>query len=681
MPSPSPLALCVAIACAGIPGLGVAQTPPPTSAPPTAEDVWRLRDGRQWYAALSTLERAAAHAPDDPGLYKLRALLLADIGSGYRAWTLYQARPELFDADEREWLEARRLGRMVTWSEAQGASDETRLDDARAAEAAIETYLRTQHPDGRDVPLSVRFDRLIVLNELGEHQRVVDEYESMRREGVDVPDYVLPAIGESLLVLQRPREAAGVLEKALQTAPENSVLRTQLAFAQLEYERPDLALAQLQAYAARQPPWVYERGARNPYENWGRYDADVTHAMISAYSGYLPQAQSELEALATVGPANGGLHTSLGEVFMMRGWPERALERFRMAQTLDERDVGARIGQVDALMALQRDDLAAPLRDHLLRYYPGQPAVMRMDRAWRVHRGWQWRAYASIGRSDDNDRADSSPLGSRDGRYGVEVQTPILDDRWRLTASADDRWAEFDGERIHHRTQSVGVRYAFDRLDAHLAASHADDRVGGTGIDLAVGWRFNDQWSAATNARRNDPDASLQARAAGITADSVGATMNYARDERFAWNLGVTRFRYDDGNVRTAFSAGLDQRVLTRPHFLLDASLGAYASRGTRDDAPYFNPSRDGSLELGLRADHLAWRHYERHFRHRLTASIGPYWQERFGSAWVPSLRYEHEWQFALGRVLTYGVNWSRPVYDGEREERLGFDVEFRWGE
>ena len=140
MPSPSPLALCVAIACAGIPGLGVAQTPPPTSAPPTAEDVWRLRDGRQWYAALSTLERAAAHAPDDPGLYKLRALLLADIGSGYRAWTLYQARPELFDADEREWLEARRLGRMVTWSEAQGASDETRLDDARAAEAAIETY-------------------------------------------------------------------------------------------------------------------------------------------------------------------------------------------------------------------------------------------------------------------------------------------------------------------------------------------------------------------------------------------------------------------------------------------------------------------------------------------------------------------------------------------------------------
>src|SRR5690606_289974 len=140
-------------------------------------------------------------------------------------------------------------------------------------------------------------------------------------------------------------------------------------------------------------------------------------------------------------------------------------------------------------------------------------------------------------------------------------------------------------------------------------------------------------------------------------------------------------WRYEDGNRRTALNLDTQQRLFTRPHFLLDGLAGLSASRGSRQDTPYFNPSRDGTLELGLRADQLVWREYERHFRHRFTATAGRYWQEGFSTAWVPSLRYEHEWQFGMGRVLTYGINWSRPVYDGVREERFGFDAELRWGE
>jgi biofilm PGA synthesis protein PgaA len=308
-----------------------------------------------------------------------------------------------------------------------------------------------------------------------------------------------------------------------------------------------------------------------------------------------------------------------------------------------------------------------------------------MDRTWQVHRGWQWRAYAAGGRSEDGASA-VSPLGSRDRRYGVEVQTPVLngrwlDDRWRLTAGHDTRWADFNGARVDDRRTGAGVRYAHDRLDGGLQVNRASDGVGGTGLDADIGWRFNDAWNARATVRRNDADASMQARAAGITADSVGMSVNYRPSERTDWSLGATHWRYDDGNRRDALSLGLDQRLFTRPHFLLNGLAGAYASRGSRDDAPYFNPSRDASFELGLRADHVAWRRYDRHFRHRLTVSAGPYHQEDFGSAWVPAARYEHEWQFALGKVLTYGLNWSRPVYDGQREERIGFDAEFRWGE
>ena len=145
--------------------------------------------------------------------------------------------------------------------------------------------------------------------------------------------------------------------------------------------------------------------------------------------------------------------------------------------------------------------------------------------------------------------------------------------------------------------------------------------------------------------------------------------------------FGASRFRYDDGNHRELFSTAVEQRLLTRPRWLIDGLGSAYASRGSRDDAPYFNPSRDHLVEIGLRIDQQAWRHYERHFRHRLVISLGDYWQEGYGSARVPSVSYRHEWQLAQGRVFEYGARWSRPVYDGRRERHIGFDAALRWGD
>ena len=85
--------------------------------------------------------------------------------------------------------------------------------------------------------------------------------------------------------------------------------------------------------------------------------------------------------------------------------------------------------------------------------------------------------------------------------------------------------------------------------------------------------------------------------------------------------------------------------------------------------------------ELGLRADHIAWRRYDRHFRHRLAVSAVNYWQEGFGAEWYPQVRYEHEWQLAAGRQIGYGFGYARPVYDGVREDRVSFDLRVAWGE
>ncbi|RDZ28074.1 poly-beta-1,6 N-acetyl-D-glucosamine export porin PgaA [Lysobacter silvisoli] len=642
----------------------------------------QLRTQRDWLGALAAIEQQLAAHPQDDRLYRLRVLTLADIGSRDRARQLYLARPQLFSAEEAAVLDAAGLARRIVWSKLYAVDEATRQEEARAADAAIDAYRAQLARNGQAEPASLAYDRLIVLNRLGRHAEVASEYRRLETGGTPVPGYALGAVGDSLLALRRPDEAAAALQRAVQADPDDPDLPIQLAYAELERERFDRALPLLRSLMESRPTWPRAPGARRGHENWPRYDAETNYALARAFGEDLPGAQAMLEPLAAIGPNNADLQANLGSVYQLRGWTERALERYRIAATLDERNVEARIGQVETLSLLQRYDQARPIHDELLARYPNEPHVRTMERTWAMRRGWQARAFVSGGRNrDDGGGASASPLGNRDREYGLEVATPLMDDRWRIFARSGERWADFQGDRSRAQRNEAGVSYAYGRLSANAYVGRDRDGLGGTAFGVGADWRIDDRYALRARAARNDAGASLQARAAGITADLIEVGADYRPSERTAVGATLQHWRYDDGNRRDQFSASLDQRLLSRPHLLIDGLARAGAGRGSRDDAPYFNPSRDASAEFGLRLDRLTWRRYDRHFRQRLTATVGPYWQQDYGTAWVPSLRYEHEWQFALGRVLSYGLSWSRPVYDGRREDRLGFDAELRWGE
>lgn len=641
--------------------------------------IGQFRDQAQWLDALAAIQDLQARYPGDDFLYRLQVLTLSDIGNAYRAWQLYKARPELFDEGQRARLEANALAKRVNWSLAYGESEDTRLDEASDTLADMDGQLARDGLTLAQAPLRTRYDRLILLNRLSRHDEVRADYLALTAEGHPLPDYVLAAVGDSLLATQHPEEAIPVLQAAIKGDPSRTQAHSQLGYAYLENEQARTAIGSLEAWQKDEPVWRWGANPRALYANDARYEADINLAMIRAYSGDLEGAQGSLEERVGYGPGNGGLQSALGSVYQMRGWPRRALERQRMAYTIDPRDVSARIGMYEAYVALQRDDLARPIHDDLLQHYPGQPSVMRMDRDWRAHRGWQFQATAEGGRSSGG--GGTSPLGNDDARYGMEVQSPVLDDRWRLVAAADRRTVTFQDQRIDPLWLAVGTRYRMGNLDADVFARRATDGVGGTGVSAALGWQFNDHWHAGISAARNDPDASMQARVSGITADSMAIAADYRPSELTHWSIGVSRFRYDDGNRRDTVSSTLEQRLLTWPTLTIDGLGGLYASRGSRDDAPYFNPSEDRSVEIGVRLDQQVWRRYERHFRHRLAVSVGDYWQQDHGSALVPSVEYRHEWQMGQGRILEYGVRWSRPVYDGQRERHLGLDVGLHWGE
>ncbi|WP_082559952.1 MULTISPECIES: poly-beta-1,6 N-acetyl-D-glucosamine export porin PgaA [unclassified Lysobacter] len=681
-----PLSLSLALALAGgtFPVASVAAAASQAAAAIPYARIEQLRADRDWLGALSLIERHLATQPADARLYRLRVLTLADIGARDRARKLYLARPEVFGAEEAASLDAAGLARRIVWSKLYAVDEATRLEEARAAEAAIEAYRAQLARSGTPEPASLAYDRLIVLNRLGRHQEVADDYLRLEAGGRPVPGYALGAVGDSLLALRRPDEAAPVLERAMQADPDDPDLPIQLGYAQLERERYDLALPLLRGLVEARTPWPRAPGARRGFENWQRYDAETDYAMARAFGEDLPGVQAMIEPLAAIGPNNADLQTTLGSIYRFRGWQERALERFSIASTLDERNVEARIGQVETLSSLQRYEQARPIHDQLLARYPNEPHVRAMDSNWDMRRGWQARVYAAGGRNRDGGGA--SPLGNRDREYGVEAATPLIGDRWRLLARSGRRWADFKGAQLQGgrsvaQRNELGLSYAYDRFDAKLRVGRDRDDLGGTAVAIDAGWRIDDRFALRARVSRNDAAASLQARASGITADLYEFGADYHPSERTSLAATAQHWRYDDGNDRDQLSLALDQRVLSRPHLLIDGLASIGSGRGSRDDAPYFNPSRDASVEFGVRFDHLTWRRYDRHFRQRLTLSSGAYWQQDYGTAWVPSLRYEHEWQFATGRVLSYGLNWSRPVYDGQREQRLGFDAEFRWGE
>lgn len=376
-----PLTLCVGLACATL-CLSVPASFAATSRADHLAEISSYRDQARWLDALAAIERARVDAPNDDLLYRLQVLTLSDIGNAHRAWKLYQARPDLFDDAQKQRFEANYLAKRVGWSLAYGASEDTRLDEAEDALAQMERYLQRDGLTVQTAPLRIRYDRLILLNRLGRHEQLRTEYRALLAEGHEVPNYLLAAVGDSLMAGQHPDEAIPVLEAALKADPGRSEVHSELAYAHLESERADTAIDVLTKWQAQEPAWRWANGARAPYANWPRYEADLNLSMIRAYSGDLPTAQRDLEKMVELAPANGGTQSSLGNVYMMRGWPRRALERYSMANTLDPRDVSARLGQYDAYVELQRDDLARPIHDSLLERYPNQPSVQRMDRSW-----------------------------------------------------------------------------------------------------------------------------------------------------------------------------------------------------------------------------------------------------------------------------------------------------------
>lgn len=636
------------------------------------------RTAERWTAALAIYEHLLAADPRDDVAYRMRALTLTDLGASYRARELVAAWPEAFADFQRDRIEGDAVARAIGWGmayperlEARDAELERALQALRELQAKPE---RTNWEKRR-----VRIDSLVALSALRRYEETVAEYEALYREDPDLPAYAHGPAGDSLLALRRPAEAQVVLERALQKSPNDVDTRILLAYAFLEQERFDRALPLVRELMASQPAWLRQPGATADHENWARYKAETTYAQMVSFAHDHAQAERMIDALVRVGPNRAATQASLGAIYYRRGWPSRAIERYDMALTLDPRNRDAQLGRVSALFELQRPDLARAANERIQALYAGDLHAQRMAREVELRTGSQGRVSWVEGDNDATTPA-GSPFGVRDRRVGLEAWSPLLADRWRVGVVGDELWAELRPDPVRYRRIGGAIDYRFDRLGLRGAVYSVSEPDDDTAWTIAASWRVSDTFYLRGSLAENDVDTSLQARRAGFEADSVAIGASWRPNDLGAVDAQLKRLRYSDGNERDQASIYGRWRLHSAPHLLVDGLASGWWSRGSEIDRPYYNPTRDAMATVGVRLDHILWRRWARHLRQKLEVNVGPYWQEGYGTHWVPSASYRHEWRPAQGHTFEYGVSWSRPVYDGGRERRLAFELAYRWG-
>lgn len=632
-----------------------------------------------WPRALDRYAQVLRLRPGDAQALRERALTLQLQGAVIEAWRQYRAQPALFSATEALGFELDALARRLNWAQLEADPQQREallhalLDDYAALESGVAA-------SDAGALQRLRNDRLLALQLLGRHAEVIAEFEQREQQDVALPAWLRLPVADSLMAQREPARAQALLEAVLADEPTQATAHVLLAYALLEQEKHDEARALLADWRKAQPPFDAEGRA-----NWTHVGVDLNGVLIDNFSEQIHAAHTRIAELSDLAPLDAGLLEARAGIERRRGWAERALGTARMAITESPDWVLPRAAEIEALLDLDRVREARAKLDTFVAQHGEHRQAQGVQQRWQRRQGAQWNLEALRARSTLVDDASSGPLGpggNAEFRALAHWRGPLLDDAWRLGALAGVHWADFQGRRIERERAAFTVDRQQDRLGFGLEAGRTFDHfVRETTIGGWLRYRHSDVWRSSVALWRHAPFASLQARAAGIRADGVQLGLSRSPDERSRSGLSLEQLRYEDGNVRTSAYLAHRRQLRAQPRGEWYTRLGLGAGRASREDAPYFNPRRDASADAGLTLDRVLTREYSEAWRLRIDVDVSRGWQDGYGSHWTPAIEVMPRWQWRIGHEASLGLRWSRPVYDGRREERWALVLRIGGGE
>lgn len=554
-----------------------------------------------------------------------------------------------------------------------------RLIDAALAENA-ELISQAQASNTADVLLRLRRDRIVALRDRGLNEQAIDAFRLLDAEPGTMPAYVVGAAADASLNQRLPEQAIELYQRALASDPASTAWRSSLMFAQLEAENFQAAEAIV---------------ALNLEESGNAPAARRTQALMLRFADRLHEAQAVTQTLVDQHPNDAGIWVEQGDLFMRRGWPRAAAERYQAVLAGEPGHIRALVGLAEARWAQGALAEASGLVAQLKTQAPEHPVVQRLMRAWARKVRPQFTSSLTQG------FGQAQVSGNDDMVWESALFTGQSEAGLRGFVNHHLARASFNGQSASHERLGLGLEWTATDLQATVEVGQ-DLRNGKDASWAAgLGWQPNDQFSlrARHESQTNDfplkgrlPDAEFYLGAPTyLHADKslLGAAYRWNEGRRVAADFASQDF--NDGNRRQSLSASWFERLYSGYGKTLDLQTAAYTSTNTLRGAFYFNPRRDVALSATLTGDWLTWRRYERSFNQRLAFTLGSYKQVsdiqqglavnrvRYGWDGFQEIRYEHEWQWGSDFSTRYGIGARRFPYDGVDETKSYLYLFLNW--
>jgi biofilm PGA synthesis protein PgaA len=619
--------------------------------------------------ALRYADRALKMSPQDRDALRERILSIEAMGAPSIALKLADAMPGLMSTVDIRRMEGSAAAQLVRFGELTPANETSRFADTDRAIVTLDQLIARWSAEGNSAKQDLwraRFDRMIAFHDRSRMTEVISEFEAAERAKVRVPEYVLPAVADAYLYFRQPEKAVEIYRRALTTNPKDNTARLGLSRALIEDEQFGEALRQVDMVAARLSPWRYLKGWPEPVPNTDKTDADVAAAYARLYADDLPEAQRRFSRMVDLAPNSVFIRVGLARVYQARGWPRRAEQELEIAQAQIPINPGVEAAEAQGDLDLQKWRNAEAKAADLLRRFPEDREMQELDRAWQIHNMWK------LTTAVERDFSSATNIAGGNGLVAsAQLYSPPIAYNWRAYAGYRLAHQREPEGNVTERLYDSGVEFRGIDLTASAEARLAEfgsTRVGG---QVAGDWSLGDQWDVSGEGEIFSTDTPIRALLHHITADAGTLSLGYRESESRDVKTSVQVMPFSDGNVRTSLSTHADQRVYTMPHLELNGTVELSASQNSSTDEPYFNPHHDALGAAGFDLTHILYRRYDFTYDQQLVASVGPYWEQNFGTGLAWTVQYQQQIKSHDTAELSLGVSFARQPYDGQYENTI----------
>lgn len=640
---------------------------------------------KRFYEALEWVSRARLIAPSDPQVERAYIDALQSAGLPTQALAVNAEAAQPMSQSQVLVLRADAAAELVRLAYQPTTTEAERFQAADAALAMytqlLETWSALPGPAASRQVERIRIDRIGALTARAYMQAAVAEYEDLLKSNVEVPDYAKSWVAGAYLYLRNPAAAKALYAQVLaRNAPGSSRAAgnaSGLFYALSEVGEKREAEQLAEQTAAALPPTLRVVGSplMVPNDVWA--GAQEQAAQGKSFADDTPAAQARFEELLALAPGSSSLRTALAGVYRSRAWPRRAELELKLTESLAPRALEVELQQGFTALDLSEWEHAELLSSDTLARFPENLQVQRLARMVEVQNKAELRVSGSRGLSSDSPVTGNADRGLDTVLYSAPIQR-----NWRVFAGAGWAEGEFPEGDGRHRTLRIGADWRARDNSAEVEISNHEFGHGNRlGVRLQGAHDLNDFWQIGGALEKFSRDTPLRALHSNVTADSVNLTARWRASHRREWRLTLQPMRFSDGNSRLSASLLGRERVYTAPYFTVDLGVEAAASRGERQDVPYYNPAADFTLVPRLDFSHVMYQWYENEWRQQLQLGAGTYHQRGFGSGPVYFLGYSQRLRLNDVFEAGLGISVTRRPYDGIRERivRGTFDLSMRF--